>query len=243
MCMKAIIKKIVPKKIITCILDIITSFFISIYSIKYKPLIIRKGTTDRDVFKAIFVRGEFHLPVSITPRLIIDAGAYTGLSTLYYAQTYPSAKIIAIEPESSNFSVLEKHTKHFANIVRLHAGLWDKHAHLKIVDRGSGNWGFGITEVPQDEPFDIQAVTIESVLALSGCEKIDILKLDIEGSEKQLFSQNYESWLSKVNIIVVELHDYIVSGCASSLYSAINMDEWKEYKSGEKVVLIRKVFV
>ena len=59
---------------------------------------------------SIFVLREFALPVKVEPKLIIDAGAYTGLSTLYYATKYPGAKIIAVEAESSNFEVLERHT-------------------------------------------------------------------------------------------------------------------------------------
>jgi hypothetical protein len=45
-----------------------------------------------------------------------------------------------------------------------------------------------------------------------------------------------------VNSIVVELHDRIQEGCTESLYSAINLDEWDEYRNGEKVILVRKVW-
>ena len=64
--------------------------------------------------------------------------------------------------------------------------------------------------------------------------------MDIEGSEKEVFSRNYKSWINKVNIIVIELHDRIKSGCTDALYSAISRDEWEEYKEGEKVILIRR---
>ena len=238
--MKALIKRIVPNQMINFGLKVITFFAIKAYKLKYNNLIIRKGTTDSKVFKSIFVLGEFKLPIKINPKLIIDAGAYTGLSTLYYSSKYPSAKIIAIEPETSNFRILEKNTKHLSNIRRIKAGLWDRNAFLKIKDRGTGKWGFAVEEVSEPEDLDVKAVTIEKILKKSGFDRIDILKLDIEGSEKQLFSKNYQLWLNKVNIIVIELHDRIIDGCTESLYSAINKDEWKEFKEGEKVILIRR---
>ncbi len=245
--MKKIIKKFVPKKIINLglkimnfINKIVTLIIIKIYKLKYKNLIIRKGTTDSAVFRSIFLFKEFKLPIKITPKLIIDAGAYTGLSALYYSSKYPSAKIICIEPENSNFEILENNTKNLPNITRIKAALYYKNAFLKIKDTGTGKWGFVVKEVFESENFDIKAITIEEILKKSGYDKIDILKLDIEGSEKQLFSKNYQTWLEKVNIIVLELHDRIVDGCTKSLYSAINKNEWKEFKKNEKVILIKK---
>jgi len=238
--MKKILKKVVPKKVIVLGFNIITCFAVIFFSFKFRSLTIRKKTSDWEVFKAVFVRGEFNLPVKIKPGLIIDAGAYTGFSTLYFANKYPNAKIIAVEPEKSNFDILVKHTNNFKNIIRLKAGLWSSRALLKIVDKGTDKWSFEVDEVAEGNKFDIHGVTIGDLLEMSGCEKIDILKIDIEGSEKELFSNNYESWLPKVNIIVIELHDFMTQGCSSAFYSAIKKQDWHEYTKGEKVVLVRK---
>jgi len=219
---------------------LISSIIIKIYKLKCKNLIIRHGTTDSAVFRSVFLFKEFKLPIKINPKLIIDAGAYTGLSALYYSSKYPSAKIICIEPETSNFEILENNTKDLPNITRVKAALWHKNAFLKIKDMGTGKWGFMVEEVSESENFDIKAITIEEILKKSGYNTIDILKLDIEGSEKQLFSKNYQTWLEKVNIIVLELHDRIVDGCTKSVYSAIGKNEWKEFKKGEKVIFIKK---
>jgi len=80
-------------------------------------------------------------------------------------------------------------------------------------------------------------------LEQSDFEYIDILKLDIEGAEKELFADNTELWLPKVNIVVIELHDWLQEGCSQAFYAAFNLDEWDEYKEGEKVVMIRKQFL
>ncbi|MDD4901399.1 MAG: FkbM family methyltransferase [Patescibacteria group bacterium] len=238
--MKWMLKKIFLDTIINLCLKITTFFSLKYYSLIYHPLIIRKNTTDILIFRSIFIFKEFELPIKIKPRFIIDGGAYTGLSSLYYSSKYPNAKIFAVEPEESNFEILEKHTRKNLNITRIKAGLWHKEAFLKIVNGKTGKWDFTVKEVAEFEPNSIKAVTIDDLLKRSGFDEIDILKLDIEGSEKELFSKNYSSWINKVNIIVIELHDWMREGCAKSLYSAINQDEWKKYKSGEKLVLIKK---
>ncbi len=237
---KKILKTIVPKSVIEQGWKIITKFVQVTYSIKFKPLIIRKNTTDSLVFRSIFVRGEFKLPITIKPKFIIDGGAYTGLSTLYYATKYPNSEIVAVEPESSNFSILEANAKRLHNVKRIKAGLWHNNAHLKVVDRQLGKWGFAVEEVAEEQDYDIDAITIDSLLQQSGYKYIDIIKLDIEGAEKELFENNSELWLDRVNIIVIELHDWLRDGCSQAFFSAFNLNEWNEYQEGEKVVMIRK---
>lgn len=237
---KRIIKRLFPMRLIWFVLRMVTVLAIKLYSLKFRPLIIRKGTSDQEVFMSIFVLREFALPISIQPKLIIDAGAYTGLSTLYYATKYPGAKIIAVEAERSNFEVLEQHTSRLERVKRVYAGLWHRKGYLKIVDRGTGKWGFGVEEVEQGKDFDIKATDIATLLNDSGFAKIDILKLDVEGAEKFIFSHNSKQWIEKTNVMVIELHDRIIPGCTTALYSAIELNEWNEYRDGEKTVLIRK---
>jgi FkbM family methyltransferase len=240
---KKIIKKIIPAQIIEYGWRIITKLMHFILSFKFKPLIIRRGTTDCLVFRSIFVRGELKLPIDFEPKLIVDGGAYTGLSTLYYATEYPDAEIVAVEPENSNYLILEANTKKISNVKRIKAGLWHKKAYLKVIDKNLGKWGFAVKEVDENNEYDIQAVTINSILEHTGYKYIDILKLDIEGAERELFANNPELWLTQVNIIVIELHDWLRDGCSQAFYSAFNRSEWNEYKEGEKVVMIRKQFL
>jgi len=233
-------KKITLQKITE---KIIKSFYMPslwYYQRIFKPLIIRDNTTDKSIFRNIFLFRELALPIEINPKLIIDAGAYTGLSTLYYSRKFPQAKIFAVEPEDSNFKILEKHTVGNPNISRINAGLWHKEAYLQIIDRHTGHWGFMVKEVGSNDKYNVKAITVDSILKQSGLDIIDILKLDIEGSEKELFSQNFSSWLDKTNIIVIELHNKIKPECEATFYAAFNKADWNEYRQGEKVIMIRK---
>lgn len=237
--MRDLIKKFVPHPLIDLGLKLPIYLALKYYSNKYKPLIIREGTSDINVFKQIFVLRDYNIKLNIKPKLIIDAGAYVGYSSLYFSSMYPDAQIIAIEPEESNFKMLEKHTRDISNIKRIKAGLWYKDSLLKIVDEGLGKWGVMTKEVSKQKDYDIKGITIDTILKGSNFDEIDILKIDIEGAEKELFSKNFESWLGKVNILIIELHDRLKEGCSESFYSAMNKYQWKEIKKGENLVFIK----
>jgi hypothetical protein len=50
---------------------------------------------------------------------------------------------------------------------------------------------------------------------------IDFLKMNIEGSEKEVFTKNYESWLPKTTAMLIELHDGKNAGCSSTVFNTI----------------------
>lgn len=85
----------------------------------------------------------------------------------------------------------------------------------------------------------LKAITIDDILKKSGHDQIDILKLDVEGAEKEIFSNSYEYWLPRVKVLILEIHDWIKKGCGDSFYSAIKKYNFKESRSEENVVLIR----
>jgi FkbM family methyltransferase len=155
----------------------------------------------------------------------------------FFAKKFPEAEIYAIEPELSNYDTLLKNTKKFKNVIPLKKGLWSKSGFLKIVDKGYGKWGFMTEEVGYKENWDVEVITINDIINMSRFQEIDILKLDIEGAEKEIFSENFENWLGKVHVLIIELHDHMKSGCSSSFYSAISKYNFIIEKSGENVVL------
>jgi hypothetical protein len=106
-----------------------------------QSLFLRPGTTDQDVYDEIFVGHKYDLPLD-DPRFIIDAGAHIGLSAVFFADKYPQATVVAIEPEPSNFEILERNAKNHPGITSIRAGLWSRKAHLRIKDSDVPNWGF-----------------------------------------------------------------------------------------------------
>lgn len=200
------------------------------------PIYIRKGTSDFPVFESVLAQHCYDINYGCSPEIIFDCGANIGLSTVFYANRFPAAKIIAIEPESANFELLKKNTEHYPNIHLYQAGLWNKVTGLKIEDHGYGAWGFMVREAPEGTPGAIKAISIPELMRQQQCEKIDILKIDIEGSEKELFERHYETWLPKVKTLVIELHDRMREGAALSFFKALTKYNFKLAIKGENIV-------
>jgi FkbM family methyltransferase len=196
---------------------------ISFNAVKY-PISLRYNTSDINVFYQVF----YHIYYSFNydtylpkVRTIIDGGANIGLTSVYFKNLFPDASIIAIEPETSNYEALRKNTEKYNNINCIKAGVWNKSVPLKVTDKYEyGNWGFVVEEVANEEESNVKGISIPDILEMYNLDEIDILKLDIEGSELEVFQENYD-WLDKVNILIVEPHDFMRSGTSKSLFKAI----------------------
>ena len=66
--------------------------------------------------------------------------------------------------------------------------------------------------------------------------QIDILKIDIEGSEKEVFQHGYADWLPKIKVLIIELHDRMVPGASAAVFSAINQYDFSVDIKGENLV-------
>ena len=78
---------------------------------------LRLRTTDVSLFDEIILNSEYSFEPARPPQIIVDAGANIGMTSVFYANKFPGAKIIAIEPEEANFEMLKKNAAHYSNIV------------------------------------------------------------------------------------------------------------------------------
>ena len=203
-------------------------------------LLLRANTSDFLTFKQIFLYNEYDIEIEFEPEFIIDGGAYVGYSSVYFGNRFPNAKIVALEPAKSNYDLLVKNTVSYNNIYNYNAGLWSTKTSLTVKDEGYGNWGFFVKEIAYENRIDenyIKGIPISEILNSSGFNTIDILKLDIEGSELEIFSKNYEPWLGKVRMIIIELHDRLRTGCSDAFYNATRNYNFSYSRSGENIVL------
>lgn len=199
---------------------------------------LRANTSDIPTFEQVFVWDDYDLPLKIKPSFIIDGGANIGCASVYFANRYPQAQIIAVEPESSNVRMLEQNTIGYPNISIIQAGIWHKQATLEIENPEDEKWLFRVREAGSGVNA-FKAVTITDILGLSTAKTIDILKLDIEGAEKELFSCDYD-WLKNVNVLIIELHDRYKPGCSDAFYTAIEKYNFSSFQKGENIILVQK---
>lgn len=198
-------------------------------------LTLRPDTSDLDVFQQVFIEDEYDFVIDEDPDVIVDAGANIGLASIFYAIKYPNAKIIAIEPESSNCDLLKKNIQNYSNITSIQKALWHVNTRLKISNPNAGKFAFRVEESSNGQ--EVSSITIEDLLKEYDLPFIDILKIDIEGAEKEVFS-NTPDWIAKVGLIAIELHEYLKTGCNRAFYTAIDSYTKIECKKGENVFVV-----
>jgi FkbM family methyltransferase len=175
------------------------------------PLYCRPRTSDLMVFHQIFVDREYRcLDHLKRADFIIDCGANVGYSAAYMLTAFPQARLVAIEPDSDNLMLLEENLAPYGDRVTIvKAAVWS-HATDLVFDSaalGEGQeWGRQVKEGDCGESTTLKAVDLNTLLEQSGCDRISILKMDIEGAEVEVFAKNYSNWLGKVDNIVIELH-------------------------------------
>ena len=201
-------------------------------------VLVRLNSSDLDTLLQIFHQAEYDVVEPDDPRWIIDAGANVGYAAVYFAQRFPNAKILALEPALENFAQLEKHAARYPSIVPIQAALWVEDGTIELRDPGEGAWGFRVGAGNAGEVVDrTPAVSVASLLEQFTIPRVDLLKVDIEGSEVEVFAAASD-WIDRVDMIVAELHDKYRTGCARAFYGATGGFS-TELRSGENVILIR----
>jgi FkbM family methyltransferase len=210
------------------------------------PIHLRLRTSDVTVFRSVILDKEYEWPLAKSPKLIVDAGANIGLTSVFYANTYPEAKIIAIEPEPSNYNMLVKNTAKYHNISPIRAALWNCNGRVHIIDGGIGGWSFQVEKANvgasnTESPGLAIALTLDQLMSDFKIDQLDLLKVDIEGSEKEVF-ENSVGWINRVGVIVIELHDRLKAGCSNAVEQATK--NWgTKFRRSETTFLLRTEYV
>ena len=178
--------------------------------------ILRRRTSDIYVYEQIFVQNEFQPLIDMIKnphdiKFIIDAGANIGLSSIKFNSCFPNATIIPVEPDEENFKILTKNIKkNKIKALPINAGIWNKTTRLYFDRsfRDGKEWSIKVTDIPNEGSY-IDSVSIKDILSTNNIEIVDILKIDIEGSEKQVFKNNNSSldFLDVTKYIAIEIHE------------------------------------
>jgi FkbM family methyltransferase len=201
------------------------------------PVHIRAKSSDEYTFQQIFINKEYGFSYDAQPSNIIDAGANIGLAAVYFANRFPNSRVFCLEPEPNNFKLLQKNISYYPNIKAIPAGLWGVSTYLRIRDEGLGNWGFIVEETDAAEPGAIKAVSLLDLIKENKLESLDIVKMDIEGSEKEVLEAgDLHEWLSVCKVLIIELHDRMKKGTSAALFRALLQYDVQVELLGENLV-------
>jgi FkbM family methyltransferase len=202
------------------------------------PLYFRCGSSDLANFDQVFGQEEFSLALPEPPARILDLGAYVGYAAVYLAHRFPEAEIVCVEPAAPNFKVLSLNTSPYPRVRRLNGAVWSKGATLAVCGHELGDWGVHFAAASGDA--GTQAWSIDEILLSSGWDRADLIKCDIEGSEREVFADREARWHQDALCVTVETHDEWIPGCLATVEACFDPAKYDRSRSGELSVFTRR---
>ena len=163
------------------------------------------------VFWQIFVRGSYQLPLRCDA--ILDCGANVGIFSVWAARQRPSARIVALEPFPRTYSALEANIRanSFEHRVRcVPMGLAATAGERQIrIEGHSPNHGLVLagSEDMAEATVAVQCIDLAECLRQHQLGAVDLLKMDIEGSEWEVLLSTSPSVLRRFRHIQLEYHE------------------------------------
>jgi FkbM family methyltransferase len=201
------------------------------------PVTIRMfPSSDGFVFDQIFVHHEY-TPICdrlANPKFILDLGANTGYASAFFASRFPAARILAVEPDPGNYKFCLRNVAPDGGRVNVMQGaVWGKQARLALTRENScdgRDWSTRVVEAAPGTNAEVQGWDMKTLLDMAHQNDVDLVKIDIEGSEAEVFAANASQWLPRVRNICVELHD---EKCREIFMRALNGYYYELGKYGE----------
>lgn len=131
---------------------------------------------------------------------ILDCGANIGVSVLRYKSLYPQARIVAFEPDPDLCGILRHNIDHnaLADVTVVEAAVWHERTRLPFLQQHYDKGRL----MADDRAILVEAVALGDYLT----EPVDLVKLDIEGAEFDLFQHLSSMQLQQVRNLIVEIH-------------------------------------
>jgi FkbM family methyltransferase len=142
--------------------------------------------------------------------LIIDCGANIGASVAWLSARYPEAHIIAVEPAAENFALLRRNCAGLDVDLRL-AGISSTDGRAYLYNPSGTPMDFRTTS--EHRGVEVELVSVGSLLASKPASAYApfLLKIDIEGAEKNLFDGDTDA-INRFPLIILEPHDWLMPG-------------------------------
>ena len=163
---------------------------------------------DFSTFNLVFCRQDYLADKKINT--VVDIGSNIGITTHYWLFKNPKAKIYCYEPSKKNFKRLIENTKKFKKNIKLkRSAVSNFNGYSKLYKSETGVNDSIIEKVSKD--FEkIKVIAINDILKqfFIKFEKLDILKIDTEGCEREIIKSIEKKYFKKIRIINIEGSNY-----------------------------------
>lgn len=112
--------------------------------------------------------------------------------------------------------------------------------HADAAGKPLGAWGVQVGATAPSLQEQVPGYRLATILGLAGFETVDILKVDIEGAEFELFSSAVQDCLHRVGLIIVETHDRFRPGSEAAVRRAVQPLFRELPRRGENLFFVRR---
>lgn len=142
--------------------------------------------------------------------IVLDVGANIGIFERY-AKILGAKKVYCFEPEPGNFECLKKNVANNTVCENIIIDEYIGYSTLYLDDTSGGHSVINnnINNTKTGETFAVECITINKIIEKYNIDKIDFMKVDVEGAELKVFSGVSDDNLKKINKIAMEYHDMI----------------------------------
>ena len=148
-------------------------------------------------------------PLPAAP-VVVDIGANAGFFCLFVASIRPEARIVCCEPIPANFAQLSRNAaiNPHLDITALPIAVYDRTGRIQLVVESENAFTTAATVFPMDGriPVEVECISLRDLFDRHDLERVDLLKLDCEGSEYAILYRCPADYLKRVERMAVEVH-------------------------------------
>ena len=146
---------------------------------------------------------EYDLDFSLLGRVrsMLDLGANIGLASIDFVERLGIEQVFCVEASGANFRLLEENlARNLPQARAIHAAAVGKPGAYHVEEGAEPG---EIRVLPGEG--SVEALTMGEILDKAGMEHVDLLKIDIEGAEAEIF-ERAEEWGHRVGAVIGEVH-------------------------------------
>jgi FkbM family methyltransferase len=206
-----------------------------------RQLIMRNGTSDwRNVYQHFWQMELSNvLPESLTE--FIDVGAYCGYATAAVLEKFPNCRVICVEPDSENLTILTSNLSQEPNVHIVHGALWSHNLGVSVIDNSDGKWATQVSDINQPALHDsAPSFTWQELSSLFEKRSKRLVKFDVEGAEGEILSHSGEEIFQDTARFLIEIHTWIPrlsEKVSFELHAALRNRNYTTQWSGEFLVV------
>jgi FkbM family methyltransferase len=146
---------------------------------------------------------------------VMDLGANIGLFSIWVARQAPEATVLAFEPFPQNCQALRSNILGWRHNIRVcNSAVGGKAGAGRMLDVGQRSLDHRLVteDTAGGDMVNVEVITLESAINMTGASMIDLLKMDIEGAELEVLEASSPKALRRIRRISLEYHDNIRTG-------------------------------